>query len=255
MLTLFTSSLAYSQVAPTNGKKVLKVKESYKGEYLEQINQDELSQTLIDRMKKTVLKKAKKYGFTDIKILDVGQVYYPSGNANEDLNFKFQANILDNVTGSKFKIRLNTMMHSPKYIIKEPNAEFYCTQIKSEEDKFNGSTTLSSPLDAISFYKIESREGTNYYIRIEVEGITPNINEKNVIILFENGTKINRPNEKIDIKLGENARYRYISTFKLLDDEIEKLKKDKITDVRLFVHDKVIKNGDALMQYLKCISK
>ena len=127
-----------AQNAPKNGKKILEVKESYPGEYIEEIIPGELDEVLVGRMKTNVIKKSVKYGFDNITVLDVGQVYYPSGEeVTSDLDWKFQANIIDNNSGDFYKIRISLLGHSPKYIIKEVNEdEASPRQNRVENNKF-----------------------------------------------------------------------------------------------------------------------
>lgn len=152
-LTL-TPLTSFSQIAP-KGKKTLQVTEKYKGEYMQRVFQSKhLSNNVINVMKKRLPKKLQKYGFNDITITEVGQVLVPISTTTKmgnlvsnksigqaqlqqaktvgqieravdkmyeeeiDGDWKFQVNILDNITNKVFKIRLS-LTYKPKYIIKE----------------------------------------------------------------------------------------------------------------------------------------
>jgi hypothetical protein len=244
-----------AQDAPKNGKKILEVKESYPGEYIEEIIPGELDEVLVGRMKTNVIKKSVKYGFDNITVLDVGQVYYPSGEeVTSDLDWKFQANIIDNNSGDFYKIRISLLGHSPKYIIKEVNEDFYCNNITKSIDKFENSETYNSPYSPITFFKIiKSQQEKSYFMMIKTEGTTASVLKKNVIILFEDGSKITRPEVKVDVEVGGSKSYIYSSTFKLTENEVKKLVKDKITDVRLYIYDRAIINGETLRNYMQCL--
>ncbi|MCD0474728.1 hypothetical protein LPB87_10035 [Flavobacterium sp. EDS] len=145
-----------AQVAPTTGEKVLKVKETYLGEYLQSIDTTSFSSVVVNAIKERVPKKLIKYGFTDIKILKVGRVNAPISTATKmsnfvggneavgkdmlkqaksyseivraidkmyepkaDIDWKMQVIILDNLTHKEFKIKIASMTYAPQYIIKE----------------------------------------------------------------------------------------------------------------------------------------
>lgn len=155
ILALVLKFTLSAQVAPTTGEKVLEVKESYTGEFLQTVNKNGLSDVVLNAITKRIPAKLSKYGFNDISIIEVGQVSSPEnwtnklagltsnrakGEAmlttaktyseitsavnkmyepdNNEGNWKFQVNIVDNVSKKEYKIRIN-MMYSPQYIIKE----------------------------------------------------------------------------------------------------------------------------------------
>jgi hypothetical protein len=160
IITLLLLALTFSmsaQVAPTTGEKVLEVKESHEGEYLQKISQQGFSDVVIKALTERVPKKLIKYGFTDISIIEVGQVPVPEGWATklgsltsnksvgkgmlqqaktyseieaavnkmyqpedtDGVDWKFQVNFIDNISKEEFKIRINMMSYNPLYIIKK----------------------------------------------------------------------------------------------------------------------------------------
>ena len=160
--TVIALILTFNLIAQTapKGKKSLKVKENYEGEYMQKVTQGELSKVVIDALTNRVPKKLKKYGFEDITIIEIGQVKTPTSFATKmsnaaggnraagkaqlefaetqgeieravdkmnekdtDIDWKFQVNFTDNKTGKEFKIRLSTMSYAPKYIIKESTTD------------------------------------------------------------------------------------------------------------------------------------
>lgn len=91
---------------------------------------------------------------------------------------------------------------------------------------------------------------------IRVFGSTINVNITGVIILLNNGDKIERPEAKIDSKVSRNGSgYTYSAFISLSPAEIEKLSQNIITDVRLYIYDSTIKKGKKLQEYLKCIAE
>lgn len=107
---------------------------------------------------------------------------------------------------------------------------FFCRKIKSDKDKFSGIKTHRSPLlDVLSFSK--SKGFT--YLSIDIPGSTLNYNTKGVILLLSDGSKINKPNEKIDVNY--NNGYRYSAFIALSKIEIDKIIKNPISDVKLYI--------------------
>ncbi|RRG24815.1 hypothetical protein DWB61_02055 [Ancylomarina euxinus] len=250
-----------AQVAPV-GKKTLEVKETFTNEYLKEITNIGLSSAVINALNKRVPKKLEKYGFSNIAIEEIGKV-------NGVTNLKFQTNIIDNTTGNRFKIRLNSMTYSPQYIIKEikplktkkvvikENIEDYCNSIIVEKDKFTNKTKYHSPyINPISFLRVQTDSSITNYMSIQVSGSTINVGIKGVIILFKDGTKIERPNVEVDSKVSRNGGgFTYSAFFNLEKEEIETLSQKIISDVRLYIYDSEIKDGIKYQEYLKCIEK
>ncbi|MBQ0734946.1 hypothetical protein [Aquimarina celericrescens] len=152
---LATTICITAQTAPTGGKKTLEVKQTFEGEYNQDVRQGTASNAVIKAMKSRVPKKLAKYGFTDITIIDIGQARVPEnwtdklaqvagGNKavgeaqlqqaetyseikqavdkmhtpDDYDNWQFQVNFKDNITDKIFKVRLS-LTYNPKYIIKE----------------------------------------------------------------------------------------------------------------------------------------
>jgi hypothetical protein len=134
---------------------------------------------------------------------------------------------------------------------------YFCKDIEESKDKFTGEITYSSPTDYITFSKVKSDNETNTYMSIrEVVGSTLNTNETGVIILFDNGSKLERPDAEIDVEVSNyRDRWDYSAFFNLSDSDIKLLSENIITDVRLYIYDSTIANGKKLADYMKCISK
>ena len=115
----------------------------------------------------------------------------------------------------------------------------------SSEDKFNGEKTYYSPFtENISITRIVGKKGiASQFIKIDVKGSTLNYRCKGLLILFENGLKINRPNEIVDTDYSDG--FSYGVWFKPTSKEISLFKKYKITDVRLYIYDAHISDYDA----------
>jgi hypothetical protein len=131
-----------------------------------------------------------------------------------------------------------------------------CNQISQKVDKFDGVITLNSPYEEpISFTKKIKGTDTTIYCSISISR-----NEiytgKGLIILLNDGNKIERPEEKVDYKLNSSSNgFEHSVFFRLSKEEILKLKTSEITDVKMYVLDFTIANGNTIKEYLNCITK
>lgn len=134
--------------------------------------------------------------------------------------------------------------------------DFYCKKIETTTDKFNGKTTSRTDYsEGVSFIKITEDKSSKIYMSINEIGSTLNVGKKGLILLLENGKKINRPNAKLNTKINKGGRgYIYSAFFELTQGEIKLIIENKITDNRLYIYDGVIKNGEKFGEYLKCLS-
>jgi hypothetical protein len=165
-----------------------------------------------------------KYYILEIYNEEIGTLYFKYDTKYE---FKFQFNVVGGL------------------IFPE---EYYCNKIEKEKDKFTGAVKYNSPiLERIVFYK----EKGIIYIRIDIPGSTLNVNEKGVLLLLSDGTKISKPNEKISADYREG--YRYSSFFTLNKIEVDRIIKSPITDVRLYIYDAEVFSPQKYSKYLKCI--
>ena len=112
-------------------------------------------------------------------------------------------------------------------------------------DKFSGDKVYYRPYAknlSIARYT-SNKKGASQYIDIDVKGITLNYGCKGLSILFENGMKITRPNEKVETSY--NDGYQYSVWFKPTAKEISMFKKYKVTDVQLYIYDASISSDEA----------
>lgn len=127
---------------------------------------------------------------------------------------------------------------------------YWCNDIKIEKDKFTNVVTKRSPLlERIAY----SKEKGIIDISINIPGSTVNFDGKGVILLLSDGTKISKPNQKISVDYRDG--YRYSAYFQLNKIEIDRIIKNPITDVKLYIYDAEIFNPKKYSEYLKCLVK
>lgn len=133
--------------------------------------------------------------------------------------------------------------------------DFYCKNIDKKEDKFNGSVHLFTPKKGlISFMKAIDGDKESVFISVTQFGKTLNVNEKGLYLLFEDGSKLEYPNAKIDVEATSEG-YFYKAFQILSNDDIENLSTQLITDKKLYIYEGSIDKEDAiaLKNYLKCL--
>ncbi len=142
-----------------------------------------------------------------------------------------------------------------------PN-EVFCEDIDMEKDKFNGEVTYRTPFgnQGINLTKIKKNNVTNYYLSVSVDGSTLNVGTKGAYVLFDNGKKISRPNESIDVdsNIGTySSGWEYSAFIKLNQEDIKLLKNNKITDVKLYIYQNEVSKNTSIkiQQYMKCLTK
>lgn len=135
---------------------------------------------------------------------------------------------------------------------------YFCDKIEYKKDKFENKETFYSPTEnGIKFIKTVENGKSHFYLSVSTSGITLNVNEKGLYILFSDGTKISKPNEEIDVDVSSGSGYDYSSFIQLTSTEIRQLTMKSITDFKLYIYEETIDDESALKikEYLKCLSK
>ena len=120
----------------------------------------------------------------------------------------------------------------------------------------DGTVSISSniPMSLLGVRKYVENGQTRTYLTLKSVGYTLNFGEKGVIVLLEDGSKIERPSASIDCDSATSG-WMYSAWITLSDDEIEKLKTTKIAQWRLYIYDSkpTSKQAEKLMIQLGCI--
>ncbi|WP_172919497.1 hypothetical protein [Capnocytophaga canis] len=136
--------------------------------------------------------------------------------------------------------------------------DFYCKKIEKEVDKFTKETKFYSDFeDGIYFVKTTKNNISKIYMEVRVNGGSSlSVGKKGLILLFENGQKIQKPTAKIEVDAnGTGSSYVYSTFVELTKNDINIFKNNELTDVRLYIYDNSIDNGKKLSELLKCIIK
>lgn len=206
-------------------------KGTFQSDYDKLVGKEFLVTKIYDQ-KSTLSSDEGRYSVLELKNPELGTVFY---NYDSKYDFEFELEVVGGL---------------------ELPEGFYCKDIETTTDKFNGETTASSDYsEGIKFLKITKNGSSKIYMAINESGSTLNVGEKGLILLLENGNKIERPNAKIDVDTGSGRNYVYSAFIELTKKEIDLIINNPITDDRLYIYDGEIKNGAKLSEYLKCLTK
>jgi hypothetical protein len=176
---------------------------------------------------------------------------------------------------SKFKLKLESADNGVMYYDYDPTYEdlfklsvvggltlpegIYCSDLKSENDKFTSEVKTTVPYtEGVSFIKVEKDGKSTIYLIINQIASTLKLGD-GFILLLENGKRIENASEKIDVKVNSGytgaTGYVYSAFVALSENDIKLLTENSITDKRLYIYDGVVKNGNKIKEYLKCLVK
>lgn len=173
--------------------------------------------------------------------------------------------IKDTATSETFYFKYDSKFATTSYGFpfltqKAMSKEGFCDKIEFSVDDFTNVATFNNPtfengqITPMILYKIIENSNTKYYLSLRSYGVTVNVMEKGVIILFDDGTKINKPKVEIDVEADKKG-FEYRAYFSLTEAEVLSLTVKKIKKFRLYIYDKEV--GKALSEkftyYVKCL--
>ena len=78
-------------------------------------------------------------------------------------------------------------------------------------------------------------------------GLTLNIGEKGFTIIFEDGTRFERPNADVDTKAGSAARWDYRVFERISDEDLNLFASKKIKAYKLYIYEGYLSEKDKLL--------
>lgn len=135
-----------------------------------------------------------------------------------------------------------------------------CAKIERKVDDFTDELSFHSPtlngsqVASMIINKYIKGSNTDYYLQLRAFGNSVSVAETGVIILFQDGTKMNKPSEEISVDAGENG-YTYSAWITLTAAEVESFSVKTIKKFRLYIYDKEVSpsEADKFTHYVKCI--
>jgi hypothetical protein len=216
-----------------------------------------LVQDVLNQEKKTF--QGEK-GFSDKIVLSLQDIQ------NDDVIYYYY----DDISESSFPFLIADLEEIPISEKIAANSEKLCEQISIKTDDFTGATSISTPTyfyktgDYIDFSLNKSIEGVteNYYLILNSYGSTLNVGKKGAIILFRDGSRMNKPNADIDVSANagsshEYSPYRYTTFIPLSKSDVKILSERIIDKYRLFIYDLYSSEEHAtkFKYYVQCILK
>ncbi|HEY1192616.1 hypothetical protein [Flavobacterium sp.] len=137
----------------------------------------------------------------------------------------------------------------------------FCAKLEREVDDFTDEIKISSPLmisgslSPIMIYKyLKKGKPPLYYLSLKTSGSTLTVNGKGVIVLFDDGTKWLKPQNKVDIDATSNG-YMYSSFIPLSTTDLATFTTKKIKKIRLYIYDGSVVPSDAdkFTLFVKCL--
>lgn len=144
----------------------------------------------------------------------------------------------------------------------ELDSEILCARIERNVDDFTNRISVNSPLmegnqvASMILYKTIEGSETSHSLSLRTYGSTATVGESGAIILFQDGTKINKPTVNISIDT-DSKGFEYSAFIPLTEEELSILSAKEISKFRLYAYDEEIHSGEArkFMHYVKCIAE
>ena len=109
-----------------------------------------------------------------------------------------------------------------------------------------------SPFNNLVYF---TKEKDIYSACIKGQGKVMVIGKKGVLLTLKDGTKIAKPEAKIEMKSTGEGLYTYEAKFPLTKEEVGKLDSSSITEYRLAADNYTLEDGNLYQEYLKCLIK
>jgi len=136
---------------------------------------------------------------------------------------------------------------------------FLRNDIDRSIDDMTGKITIKSPeINGVQFIKVIKKNSVRYYLSLDTKGQIVSLNKRDIIILFTDGSKMNKNDEiSCEVSSGGSA-FDYSAFLSLSENDLLILKKKAIKKFRLYIYDNEPLDGDqpeTLKWYIKEICK
>ena len=122
-------------------------------------------------------------------------------------------------------------------------------------DEFENKTTFKTPPNSVELYRIDNNSSKHYFLFLETVGSTLNNDINGVIVLFNDGTKWEKPNQRLNSEY-KKGNYIYKAVIPLTTEELKLLQSKSIIGYRLYIYDrKDFSDGFIFKKYAQRIDK
>jgi hypothetical protein len=184
---------------------------------------------------------------------------------NDGDSVRFNIEYKSNGTGYFHQnIVLKTQVRDVYFIIEgdliesfEDQVKNACQSIQLNTDLITKEKQYSSPVfENPTVLKYVKNNVSTYYLSLTAKGSTLNVNEKGVVILFTDDSKLIKSNEKINVDVNSDASgWEYSAFIRLLPSDLALLSKKKIQMFRLYIYDTKVdtNHSEMLPLYVNCL--
>lgn len=116
--------------------------------------------------------------------------------------------------------------------------------IITEHDTFSDKITRRSPYTysfglplPVTFTQVIRGQDTTTYLSLQTTGSTFTTSRKGVVVLLNNGEKILRNNEEVDMRINSDARYEYSAFFRIDKDELKAIADNGVKAFKLYIYE------------------
>lgn len=130
-----------------------------------------------------------------------------------------------------------------------------CQDIRNIPRKNTKLKVFESPdSNAVQFTKDVLGKSATYRIRLRMMRTAIDLGQKGIVIFFEDGTKLEKPEESVDVN-NLDGKFEFTGTLTLLPEELAIFQKKKISGFKLFTYQKDIPvaSGEKFRNYANCI--
>lgn len=115
---------------------------------------------------------------------------------------------------------------------------FLRNDIERTYDEMSGKINIESPeINGIKFIKVIKKNSIRYYLSLDTKGQIVSLYKRDIIILFTDGSKMNKNDEiSCEVSSGGGA-YDYSAFLSLSENDLLILKKKAIKKFRLYIYD------------------
>lgn len=134
-----------------------------------------------------------------------------------------------------------------------------CDAVESRVDDFTGEISINSPLTKFdgdiyaTILKVKAKNQKTTYLRLATKDEFLSIDGDDAYVLFEDGSKWHKKT-KIEVSAKEDG-FQYVAFFRLSQNELQKLKTNKISKFKLDVFEQMITDDESeqLRIHVGCI--
>ena len=135
------------------------------------------------------------------------------------------------------------------------NKDIIVKNITTNYDEINNEKTFTTPYELnIQINRIYTNGNNVYYLSFETLSSYLTYDSYGIVVLFTDGTKWQRLNEKVEVDYN-NGDYKYSTFTKISKDELKLFQNKTIKKFKMYIFDEVCEEGYIFKKYAQQIDK